>query len=140
MKRPGRVLKLALESLFKKPATILYPFEPARMPEKFRGRIKFDPGKCGGCKLCMKDCPAGAIEITKVADKTYSAVIDSARCIYCAQCVDSCNKDALESTGTFELAGFCRADLKNVFMPLPSAKPPEEKHDAPPPNPDGPPG
>lgn len=112
MSRSGKIFPAAFKSLFQKPATVSYPFTKAEKPEHFRGRLVFDPTKCIGCKLCMKDCPANAIEIVKVADKQFRAVVRLDKCIYCAQCVDSCNKSALNYSAEFELANFKRGDLK----------------------------
>ena len=78
MKRPGRMLAQVLESVVSKPATVRYPFVKIMMPEKFRGRLKFCAEKCNGCKLCMRDCPTGAIVIRKVGDKQFEADIDLA--------------------------------------------------------------
>ena len=115
MIRPGKMLKQVLKSVFKKPATTKYPFVKAQMPANFRGRIVFHPERCIGCKLCMKDCPSGAIEIRKVGDKKFECEIDLGKCIYCAQCVDSCLKKALESTKEFELAVLDRNKLKVTY-------------------------
>jgi formate hydrogenlyase subunit 6/NADH:ubiquinone oxidoreductase subunit I len=76
--------------------------------------------KCIGCKLCVKDCPSGAITITKVAEKEFEIAIDQARCIYCAQCVDSCQRKVLRSSQEFELASLNRATLRVMV----SAEPP----------------
>lgn len=115
MIRPGKMIKQVLQSLFKKPATTRYPFIKIEMPKDFRGKIKFSPEKCIGCKLCMRDCPSDAIVIRKVGEKIFEAEIDLARCIYCAQCVDTCPRKALEATREFELARLDHAKLKVVF-------------------------
>jgi formate hydrogenlyase subunit 6/NADH:ubiquinone oxidoreductase subunit I len=60
----------------------------------------------------MRDCPSMAIEIEKIAEKKFKALMYLDRCIYCGQCVDSCPKDALHTTKEFELAGFDRAKMK----------------------------
>jgi formate hydrogenlyase subunit 6/NADH:ubiquinone oxidoreductase subunit I len=112
MRKPGIMTPFVLGMLKKKPATILYPFEEAWTPENFRGKIKFIAENCIGCKLCVRDCPAQAIEIEKTGDKEFKAYIYLDRCIYCAQCVDSCRKGALEITPEFELAGFDRPAMK----------------------------
>lgn len=112
MSRPGAMLKALIESLFKKPATINYPKSKFDMPHGYRGKLKFNPDNCIGCKLCMRDCPTGAIEIIKIGDKQFEMVIDLGRCIYCGQCVDSCLRKALEVTPDVELAEINPKNLK----------------------------
>lgn len=116
--KPGRMLKTVLRSAVRKPATGNYPADKSGMPEGFRGKIKFYPEKCVGCKMCMRDCPAGAITITKVGDNKFEAEFDLVRCIYCSQCVDSCLKKALEATPEFELAQLDKTKLKAIFRPV----------------------
>lgn len=113
--RPGKMLREVLGSIFKKPATNLYPAQKMDMPEGFRGKIKFDPEKCIGCKLCMRDCPTNAITINKVGEGKFEAIFDLSRCIYCAQCVDTCPKKALSTTKEVELAQLDKNKLRVVF-------------------------
>ena len=114
MKRPGKMLRQLLRSVLSRPDTVRYPYVKVTMPEKFRGKLKFHPERCIGCKLCMRDCPTDAISIRKVGEKQFEADIDMGRCIYCAQCVDTCPKNALESTPEFELAQLRRDALKTT--------------------------
>jgi formate hydrogenlyase subunit 6/NADH:ubiquinone oxidoreductase subunit I len=141
MKMPGRMIWTLLMSLFKKPATVLYPAVKVKMPDKFRGKLVFDANKCIGCKLCMKDCPTGAITIKKVGEKKFECTIDLAKCVYCAQCVDSCPKNALRSTAEFELASLHRDKLTMVFnareTPTPVEPPKGNPSPAPKSEPDG---
>jgi formate hydrogenlyase subunit 6/NADH:ubiquinone oxidoreductase subunit I len=82
------------------------------MPENYRGKLEFDASKCVGCNLCVKDCPAHAIEIEKTGEKQFKAIVYLDRCIYCGQCTDSCNRKALKCTKCFELAQLKRDKLK----------------------------
>jgi formate hydrogenlyase subunit 6/NADH:ubiquinone oxidoreductase subunit I len=124
MKWPGRMAAEVLRHVAQKPATVNYPAERVTMPADYRGKIVFHAARCVGCKLCQKDCPAGALYIEKVGDKRFRAVFELDRCIYCAQCVDSCNKDAIESTRDFELATLDKKELHVVYEPPPPAPAP----------------
>lgn len=110
----GRMVPYILTMMGKKTDTIRYPAEPAKVADRFRGALKFTPDKCVGCKLCMRVCPADAIEIIKVEgeEKRFKAVVHMDKCIFCGQCVDTCNKDALENTKAFELAQTDRSQMK----------------------------
>ena len=52
--------------------------------------IKVINEKCVGCKLCIKSCPFGAIEVVNK-----KAVIDLNKCTLCGACIESCKFDAI---------------------------------------------
>jgi len=109
--RIGAMLGDISRSFFKRPVTERYPFERRPTPERLRGQLQFDAAKCSGCKICMRDCPANALELVVVdkATKRFAMKFHTDRCTYCAQCVVSCNFDSLSMTHEqWELAGLSR--------------------------------
>ncbi len=89
-------------STFKRPFTERYPYKVRPAPARLRGKLLWEEEKCKGCMLCVRDCPARAIEI-EVADraaKKYVFHYRLDRCIYCAQCVASCREGALSMSST----------------------------------------
>ncbi len=88
----GSMIGELIKSLFKRPATRRYPFERKEAPERFRSKLYWDPAKCSGCQLCIKDCPANAIELIVIdkVNKRFVMRYHSDRCTYCAQCVITC--------------------------------------------------
>ncbi len=103
-----------LRHLFKKPATVDYPFEKLEVPRGFRGSPYLRPELCIACRACERDCPAEAIEITAVheAEKRFRMIIHNDRCIHCAQCVDSCPTEAMLMDDRFEISDYSRLNLK----------------------------
>ncbi len=109
--RIGAMLGDITRSLFKKPVTELYPFIKKGAPERLRGKLLFDASKCTGCKICVRDCPANAIELHVIdkAAKRFVLRFYSDRCTFCAQCVHSCNFGAIDlSHEEWELAALSK--------------------------------
>ncbi|MEA4906934.1 MAG: 4Fe-4S binding protein [Chloroflexi bacterium] len=103
----GAMLGDVVRSLFSKPVTERYPFERKPAPERLRGKLYWDPSKCTGCQLCVKDCPSNALELV-VLDKVNKRFVlryHVDRCTYCAQCVQNCRFNCLNmSNEDWELA------------------------------------
>jgi formate hydrogenlyase subunit 6/NADH:ubiquinone oxidoreductase subunit I len=103
----GTMLGDVTRSFFIKPVTERYPFIKNPAPKRLRGQLHYDPSKCSGCQLCIKDCPSNAIElitVDKVA-KRFVLRYHSDRCTFCAQCVQNCKFKCIEmSNEEWELA------------------------------------
>jgi formate hydrogenlyase subunit 6/NADH:ubiquinone oxidoreductase subunit I len=91
------MFKDVVRSLFASPSTRLYPVERVAPPERYRGTLVYSPSLCTGCSLCVKDCPADAIEVVILdrAAKKYVMNYRMDRCIYCGQCVVNCKTKSL---------------------------------------------
>jgi formate hydrogenlyase subunit 6/NADH:ubiquinone oxidoreductase subunit I len=113
----GLMVSDVLKAFFTKPVTQRYPFTRSEAPKNFRGKLIWDLSNCTGCSLCIRDCPAGAIELVVVdrATKRFIMRYYSDRCTYCAQCVVSCRRDCLRlSSEEWELASLTKTPF-NVF-------------------------
>ena len=132
------MLSDVLHSLFRQPVTRRYPFERRAAPERLRGKLHWNPEGCTGCALCVKDCPADAIELITVdkATKRFVVRYDMDRCTYCAQCVQSCRFNCITlSRDEWELAALNKtpftvyygkeADVQSVLDKLGPSKPAE---------------
>jgi formate hydrogenlyase subunit 6/NADH:ubiquinone oxidoreductase subunit I len=96
-----------LRSLGQRPFTRQYPFEKRPSPERLRGQLHFDPTNCTGCCLCVKECPANALELITLDQKAKQFVMryNVDRCTFCAQCVQNCRFGCLTmSPEEWELA------------------------------------
>lgn len=131
-RRPGAMLQTLLRSLFRRPATTHYPYVPFVMPKGFRGPPRFHVEGCIGCQMCVRNCPARAITITKVGEKRFEATVDLGKCVYCGQCADSCPKKIIEMTSEFELAQIDKGKLRITYHapaapPIPEGSVPAEQ-------------
>ena len=79
--------KTAIRTLLSRPATILYPVQPAKKTPLSRGHVTIDESRCISCGICQRKCPSQAISINKEA-KIWQ--IDRLRCVVCNSCVDTC--------------------------------------------------
>lgn len=103
-----------VKGAFKKPATVSYKGGDFTLDSRVRGKLSYDRAQCVACGLCMKDCPTGAIKVINEGtkeNKDMHAYLDMGRCIFCAQCVDSCAKHCLSYTSESNLAMLSRDEL-----------------------------
>ncbi len=106
----GSMIGDVLRSFFTKPVTQRYPFERKDAPAEFRGKLIWDLSNCTGCQLCVKDCPANALELIVVdrAAKRFVMRFHTDRCTYCAQCEVSCRLKCLHLSPEWELGALTK--------------------------------
>ncbi len=107
----GLMVSDVVRSFFSKPVTRRYPFERKEAPEAFRGKLIWDLSKCTGCQLCIRECPANAIELIVIdkAAKRFVMCFHADRCTYCSQCAINCRFKCLElSHKEWELAALSK--------------------------------
>lgn len=95
-------------SAFRPPVTERYPFEKRPAPLTYRGQLHWNPEGCTGCTLCVKDCPAEAIDFFTLdkASKRFVFRYHTDRCTFCGQCAYSCRFNCIIlDDEAWELAG-----------------------------------
>lgn len=104
IKKRLTLLNAVIDAMIKPSETVEYPFAPLNLPEGYRGAIVFDPDKCIGCGLCVRDCPTEALELNKKSREDYTLLHFPARCAYCGQCEDSCRHGAISHSNKLVLS------------------------------------
>ncbi|MBP1927509.1 formate hydrogenlyase subunit 6/NADH:ubiquinone oxidoreductase subunit I [Methanolinea mesophila] len=105
--------RIAMGTLFRRPATRRYPAVAAKQMPLSRGHVTIDESRCISCGMCMRKCPAEAICVEK-EEKTWK--IDRLRCVVCNCCVEVCPvhclfMDTVYSPALTEHAG---VDIVNI--------------------------
>ncbi|MDX2102033.1 MAG: NADH-quinone oxidoreductase subunit NuoI [Alphaproteobacteria bacterium] len=114
-------MKLTFSYMFRRKATVNYPFEKGPISPRFRGehalrRYANGEERCIACKLCEAICPAQAITIEAEpredgSRRTTRYDIDMTKCIYCGFCQEACPVDAIVEGPNFEFATETREEL-----------------------------
>ena len=99
-----------LKHVYKRPATLRYPFEKQSPFKGFRGRPLWDMKQCTGCGLCPNVCLSEAIEVIgKVRETKVTHYLD--RCLFCGQCEEVCPVNAITMSEEYEFASYNRAEM-----------------------------
>ena len=140
--RISPIFKRAASHIFTKPATTKYPFVKPVLPGDARCKTVYEITSCNvidigtgcsedglnldvksivgtNCRVCVRDCPAAAIEIVEVDGKRRPQIRFD-KCIFCHQCVESCPRGAIKSSIFYELATTDKCSL--IQKPNPNIK------------------
>jgi len=103
-------------TLFTRPITVRFPFAPLELPPYFRGKVTINPALCRGCGLCVRDCPASALQLGRESREKFRLIHYHDRCAYCGQCQASCRYGAIVLTNEFASAAPQRDALAQVMV------------------------
>jgi len=109
-----------MRSLFRKPATLMYPVVPRDYPERTRGHIAIDIEACIFCGICSRKCPTDAIDVDRNA-KTWT--IRRMSCVQCSCCVEACPKKCLLNEAAYTAPDVVK--IVDVFEKATEAEKPE---------------
>lgn len=87
------ILFMLLKSVFRKPATRMYPRVKRAPYAGTRARIEIRFDECVLCTICDKKCPTGAIAVDR---EKKSWEVERLRCIACNACVEACPKKCID--------------------------------------------
>jgi formate hydrogenlyase subunit 6/NADH:ubiquinone oxidoreductase subunit I len=114
----GTMLSDVSGALFRRPATENYPLERQVNPPNLRSFLRLDPESCTGCGLCAMDCPSSAIQVTMLdrKEKRFIFTYHVDQCLFCGQCVETCNKDSLSMVNDqWELAALDKSPFSVIL-------------------------
>jgi len=120
-----KIGNMVLRSLFKKPATLMYPIRPREWTERTRGRIDIEIENCIFCGICARKCPTDALVVDKVAK---SWAIARMGCIQCSCCVEVCPKDCLVNEAGYTAPGLEK--IVDTFVQPQDEEPADEAAEA----------
>ncbi len=101
------MLKIILARAQQGHRTMKYPDgPPPELPARFRGRPMIDASKCpSDCDACAATCPTQAIRLDGAPQ------VDLGRCLFCAECMQSCSSGAIRYSADYRLSVRNRSDL-----------------------------
>jgi hydrogenase-4 component H len=82
----------------------------------FRGKPELDPELCRGCGVCVRDCPAYALELEREDRERFRLVLYQDRCAYCGQCEASCDFEAIKLGNKIAVGAAEREDFVEVLV------------------------
>ena len=70
--------------------------------------------------MCVRDCPANALELEKGDDGSFRLILHPERCAYCGQCEISCHFGSIRLTSAFKPGATSKEELTTVLVDHPA--------------------
>ncbi|MBM4024387.1 MAG: 4Fe-4S dicluster domain-containing protein [Planctomycetes bacterium] len=110
-----RELREAVTAVLSPRFTTRFPAEPCVVPERYRGKPRFDPDTCVGCGACVNVCPTSALTMVDEPDGAHPLRRITLRydtCIFCGNCQDNCTtQTGIQLSNEWDLAGLDRRSM-----------------------------
>ncbi len=103
-------------TLFRGRITVRFPFGAPVLPAYFRGKVVIDAALCKGCGLCVRDCPAFALELEHDEAGGFKLIHYRDRCAYCGQCQEVCGQGAIRLIDEYVTGTADREALRETFQ------------------------
>ncbi len=71
---------------------------PVPIPPNFKGKLKYTRATCTGCGICVRFCPAHALEMIRSERKIRVMI---GQCIGCELCTTTCPEGSLSKSDEF---------------------------------------
>ena len=110
----AHLLPELIRTLFVGRITVSFPFGPLDLPSYYRGKVVVQPELCEGCGLCVRNCPAFALDLEREGRGKFRLTHYRDRCAYCGQCADDCPQGAIVQVNEFAEA----APRRDAFAQL----------------------
>jgi formate hydrogenlyase subunit 6/NADH:ubiquinone oxidoreductase subunit I len=113
-----RELREAVTAVLSPRFTTRFPAEPCVVPERYRGKPKFDLDTCIGCGACVNVCPTEALTQKDFIDSdppVRKITLRYDTCIFCGNCSDNCTTETgIKLSDEWDLAGMDRAAMSET--------------------------
>lgn len=120
-------MSITLREFFRKPVTIHYPHQQAKMAPRYRSHIVFTAdedgaSKCIACNMCVKACPSDCILVEgekKEGEKKKSVTryeLNYTQCSLCGACVEVCPTDAIVFSKRYNIVSGDKKDFSKIDL------------------------
>lgn len=109
-------LQHLMRTLRRKRETVAFPQGEPQIAAHYQGHIALDMAQCRGCGLCVRICPAAAIEMTSSqSSEELVLVVYHDRCAVCGLCEVVCPTGAIRRAAIFSEGAATRELLREEW-------------------------
>ncbi len=110
-------LRHLLRTLRRGPDTVDFPHGEAHISPTYQGVLIVDMSLCRGCGLCVRACPADALELVGNRQEGWGMRVYHDRCAVCGLCELACPSGAVRRYPRYPAGSACRESLMDEHGP-----------------------